>query len=141
MINKTTVLIAEDDDILRELMVYFLERAGFQVLEAADGTEAYSQFLEFKPDVLVSDILMPNGNGIELAKKVIASKRPIPIFLISGYAADKDICDLETSPYWMGVFEKPFNEADLLAKIKLVCHEITTGQFPKNVPAPQLDLM
>jgi len=68
--RKITILLVDDDPSLREVTQYHLERAGYEALTAGNGAEALELFTRHGPDVVVSDIVMPGMDGIELLKRV-----------------------------------------------------------------------
>lgn len=68
--NKKLVLVVEDEDLYRKTLVTKLSISGFSVIEARDGEEGYRTALEKKPDLVLSDIMMPKMNGIDMVKKL-----------------------------------------------------------------------
>ena len=68
----STVLIADDDDEVRELVRDLLEGNGYDVIEASDGHAAWRLLLERRPDLAILDVGMPGLNGIELARDIAA---------------------------------------------------------------------
>lgn len=118
MKNTKKILVVEDNETFRELLVFFLTSEGYNTVEAPNGEIAYEIFIKESPDLVISDILMPVCNGIEFIKRVLASPRPVPLALVSGYTDKEDLSELKKSPYWIGFFEKPFDESMLLDKIK-----------------------
>jgi CheY-like chemotaxis protein len=87
MKDRTQVLVAEDEPMLRILVVEMLESAGFKVIEAGDGVEALN-LLKGNPDVelLISDIKMPGMDGYTLVDAGLALRPSLKIMLMSGYA-------------------------------------------------------
>ena len=83
--NKRTVLVVDDEPDLREIYSYRLELEGYQIFTAESGYEAI-ELLKSKPktvDLVMSDLMMPNGNGIELATFCVSKK--IPVLIASAY--------------------------------------------------------
>src|SRR5688572_16896417 len=80
------VVVADDLDQTREAMTELLERDGHLVSSAPDGAAALELVLRERPDVVVSDVMMPNMNGFELCKAVKAdgATRLIPVVLVTG---------------------------------------------------------
>jgi len=79
------VLLADDDGSIRAALAEALSASGFVVREARSGIEALALFAIERPDAVVSDVSMPNGNGFEVLEKVVASSVPrIPVILVSG---------------------------------------------------------
>jgi two-component system, cell cycle response regulator CpdR len=80
------ILLAEDDDSLRGFLSRALERAGHDVISCADGEEA-ADVLEQDWDLLLTDIVMPGMDGIELARRAAARHPGLRIMFITGFAA------------------------------------------------------
>lgn len=80
-----SVLVAEDDKIIRRLARHILERAGYTVYEAADGLEALAQIKEIKPDLLLLDIMMPHMNGYDVCLTLRSQEETatLPIVIIT----------------------------------------------------------
>jgi len=85
------VLIVEDSDEIRELYAFVLARAGFDVIEAADGEVALKMLDEAQPDVLITDIRTPGLNGIDLIHCIRGMEEwaDLPVIAISGYGEEK----------------------------------------------------
>jgi DNA-binding NtrC family response regulator len=85
---KATILIAEDEEYLRNLLRTILERGGFDVLVAEDAQEALHIAREHdnRIDMLVSDIQMPGMTGLDLAKELKRFVPNLPVLLVSGYS-------------------------------------------------------
>ena len=119
-----TVLVVEDEPALRRLISVSLEKRGYTVLAADDGTEAI-RILENNPgkiDLVVSDIMMPKMNGLELRKKAILLRPEMQFLLISGYAEDT-ISETAHLPQDVGYLEKPFLPAELARKARELLNE------------------
>jgi CheY-like chemotaxis protein len=85
-----TVLLVEDDGQVRGLMRRSLERCGFTVLAASQGSEALEMADEHDGDIdlLITDVIMPNMNGGALAQRLRASRPEVRVLFVSGYGAD-----------------------------------------------------
>jgi two-component system response regulator YesN len=86
VINVLKILIAEDEDIIRKGLVYTIDWLSMDcivVAEASDGEEGYQKILEFKPDVVITDIKMPRMDGIEMARKASEKVKFATIILTS----------------------------------------------------------
>jgi CheY-like chemotaxis protein len=79
------ILLVEDEDRAREVFARVLSRAGYGVLEAADGLQAMSLLEKTRCDLVISDILMPNLNGYALVARIRAKWPNLPIILTSGF--------------------------------------------------------
>jgi CheY-like chemotaxis protein len=124
-----TVLVVEDDPALRRLISVSLEKRGYTILAAEDGTEAI-RILESNPgkiDLVVSDIMMPKLNGLELRKKAILLRPEMRFLLISGYAEDT-IGETAHLPQDAGYLEKPFLPIELARKIRALLNDSDAGR-------------
>jgi CheY-like chemotaxis protein len=112
------VLLAEDDAALRRYIEVLLERAGYEVVSAADGLEAMKCLLTATVDVVVTDAVMPNVSGYELCRFVRSSQHlsHLPIILLSGL----DPKNAETEQV-NAFLAKPITPESLLACIRKVC--------------------
>src|SRR5215471_16166830 len=86
MEGKASILVAEDDDLTRELLVKVLRRDGYQVVEAADGADAMTLLRSRSFDLVLSDIQMAQMSGMELLDQVQKIDPEIPVVLITAYA-------------------------------------------------------
>ena len=87
--NVTKILIAEDDTAVREFASRALVNAGHEVVATADGLQALEALENDEFDLLLSDIVMPELDGIALALKVSRGWPDLPILLMTGYAAER----------------------------------------------------
>lgn len=83
---ESDLLYVEDDQIVRELLSPRLERFVKNLYIAKDGEEGYSKYLEHKPDLILTDISMPNLNGIEMSKRIRDENPNIPIIILSAHS-------------------------------------------------------
>jgi len=89
-VGTETVLVVEDDTIVRSMTVKMLKRLGYTAYEAKNGAEALGVAvkLEWKIDLLLTDVIMPGINGRELARQFIQTKTDLPVLYTSGYTDD-----------------------------------------------------
>jgi signal transduction histidine kinase len=122
--NFETVLVVEDEEIVRELVCEVLEHQGYNVLCASDGIEALNLADGFDGDIhlLVTDVIMPHMNGHELAVKLCALRPDMKVLYVSGYS-DNDIGDHGTLDPRHELLQKPFTPQTLARKIRDVLHE------------------
>jgi DNA-binding response OmpR family regulator len=78
-----SVLVVDDDPVLVEVIEQLLVDEGFDVRHALDGREALSQIAKDKPDIVVTDIMMPKLNGVELARRLRERGIKTPVILMS----------------------------------------------------------
>jgi CheY-like chemotaxis protein len=114
MIDRTPILVAEDEAMLRLIAVEMLQDAGFEVFEAADGAEALD-VLRANPSIelLVSDVKMPRMDGYALVEAGLAFRPELKVLLMTGYSQEppafiQKIQDIQ-------ILRKPFNLERLCA--------------------------
>ena len=122
MEKKNLILIVDDEKEIRQLLKEFLEKNGFDVLEAEDGQKALKLAGEHVPDLVITDMLLPKEHGIEVMQS-IKDKLFLPIIAISGIYKKSEIKEKIADVYIDGFFEKPLNLEEMLACI----HSILNG--------------
>ncbi len=112
-----TILVAEDDPVVRRMAVNALESGGYTTLTARDGIEALAMAVSHPGtvDLLLTDISMPRLNGLALAERFSGDRPSVPILLISGTASG--IAPALKTPVPVAFLEKPFTPSELLAKV------------------------
>jgi signal transduction histidine kinase len=125
--NFETVLVVEDEDIVRELVCEVLEDQGYNILCAPDGIEALRVAEDYDGEIhlLVTDVIMPHMNGHELAGKLSELRPGMKILYVSGYS-DNDIGDHGVLDPRYELLQKPFTPQTLARKIRDVIGE---GQY------------
>jgi CheY-like chemotaxis protein len=110
--GRARVLLVEDDNALRRYVEVTLQRAGYEVLSAADGLEAMKLALTSAVDIVITDAMMPNLSGHELCRFLRDSPQlsHIPIIFLSGMERKEDSLEEE---YADAVFSKPVSAEDL----------------------------
>jgi CheY-like chemotaxis protein len=120
------VLVVEDEELMRSVIVAALSHAGHRVTQAADGHEAVKQFRGDPSDLIITDILMPESDGLDVLIALAREKKKVPVIVMSGIPGEsalylraaKDLGAVRT-------LEKPFTMDVLLAVTKDVLHEHT----------------
>jgi CheY-like chemotaxis protein len=119
--GSETILVAEDEAMLRELAHEFLATAGYTVLEASNGEEAMevSERYEGPLHLLMTDAIMPRMSGRELSGRLRAQRPDIKVLLVSGYTDDTVLQNglLESGTAFL---QKPFTRESLLRKAREV---------------------
>ncbi len=113
------ILLAEDDDSMRRFLKKALERAGHDVVAAAQGDEALTELQLREFDLLLTDIVMPVMDGIELARRAAEIDPAMKIMFITGFAAVALNAQNE-APEDATVLSKPFHLRDLVNEIDRV---------------------
>ena len=112
------ILIVDDERAVRRYVARILQQAGHTVYEAADGDEALELLNSgaVPAELVVSDIVMPRLNGVELLKAMAESRPGVPVILMSAYA-DRELADMGVvAP--CGVLPKPFPADRLLQEVR-----------------------
>ncbi len=128
-----TILLAEDEPLVRRMVREILRLEGYTVLEASEGNEALTlcERHEGVIDLLVTDVVMPGMNGRELAERVARWQPGTRVLFMSGYTDDMavhhGICEVESA-----YLQKPFTATVLMQKVRamLSTDRSTSGQFP-----------
>jgi PAS domain S-box-containing protein len=114
-----TVLVVEDEDAVRGLLLGTLRRAGYRVLEAANGMDAIAVAATHQEpiEILISDVVMPGMNGPDLYDRLVVVRPSLKVLFISGYA-DHAVLNLELLKTGNAFLGKPFTRADLLNNVR-----------------------
>ena len=110
------ILVIDDKEQLRDLLKKMLTRDGHQVFMAQDGEEGVRSFYQFKPDLIITDIIMPNKDGIEVIMEFLNANPELPIIAISGgRRAIKAGFNLDSAEMLgvKGILQKPFTHQQL----------------------------
>ncbi len=117
-IRKLRIVVADDDKRMREFYGEVLSRVGHEVVgAAADGSELVAICLEEQPDLVVTDIRMPNMDGIEAAH-AITSEVEVPFLFVSAYY-DDSLIDEASKAFSYGYLVKPIKQEDLATTIPI----------------------
>lgn len=128
---KQTILVVEDDKMIRELIKIYLTKSGYEVVEAADGEAAKEVFLTEHPCLIILDLMLPKLSGEEFCTWVRAQERnEVSIIMLSAKSRTED----KVNGLKMGADDylvKPFDPEELLAHIEAVLRR--TGQFCQKI--------
>ena len=121
-------LVVEDDVNIAELLMLYLEKDGFEVSIAHDGGRGIEMFNEISPDLVLLDIMLPGEDGMELLRKLKASKKTkdIPVIMVTAKGAEYDKVkglDAGADDY----VTKPFGMMELISRIKAVLRRSAKG--------------
>jgi two-component system, cell cycle response regulator CpdR len=111
------IILAEDDEDMRKFLVKALQNAGYDVVSFGNGMEAYERLKEEPFTLLLTDIVMPEMDGIELARKASDLDPDLKIMFITGFAAVALNPDSQ-APQDAKVLSKPFHLRDLVGEIE-----------------------
>ncbi len=115
------ILVADDEEDLRELVAYRLTRSGYEVIAAEDGLQALSLAREQPPDLMVLDVMMPRLDGYELTRRLRAEEalRAVPVILLTARSQESDVSrgfEVGADDY----LKKPFSPDELVARVRAV---------------------
>lgn len=113
------ILLVDDEPNIIELAQLYLEREGFQIISASDGQAALDAVEEFRPALMVLDLMLPEIDGLDVCRKLRGKGDPVAILMLT--ARDEDIdkilgLELGADDY----LTKPFNPRELVARVKAV---------------------
>ncbi|MFH1538786.1 MAG: sigma-54 dependent transcriptional regulator [bacterium] len=114
---EPTILLVDDDDSLREVTEYHLSQAGYRVFTAKNGMEALDLFSQHKPDVVVTDIAMPEMDGVQLLTKIKSMSEETMVIMITAYGSIESVVEAMQ----MGAcdyIEKPFSSEALKLSVE-----------------------
>jgi two-component system cell cycle sensor histidine kinase/response regulator CckA len=118
-----TILLVDDEDSVRKVLAFPLERDGYTVVQAADGEEALLLAEEHagQIDMMISDVIMPGLDGPSLLKKARQYLGDAPVMFISGYA-ESDFSDLLQDEVGVSFLPKPLDIKTLAERVKQELH-------------------
>jgi DNA-binding response OmpR family regulator len=125
-----TVLVVDDEPIVRDVVVRYLERDGFQTLTASDGDVARALIEERAPNLVVLDVMLPGTDGLSLCRW-IRSRSSLPVILLTarGDEADRIVgLELGADDY----VTKPFSPRELAARVRTVLRRSNGGSLPRE---------
>ncbi|HLR51596.1 MAG TPA: response regulator transcription factor [Candidatus Avamphibacillus sp.] len=135
---KQSVLVVEDDEMIRKLICSYLEKDNYSVVEARDGKEAQSVFLNTHPCLIILDLMLPKMSGEAFCRWVKNIDPDVSIIMLSA----KVRVDDRISGLKMGAdhyMTKPFNPDELMANVEAVLRR--TGQFCQKIVFDGLSIM
>jgi two-component system cell cycle sensor histidine kinase/response regulator CckA len=121
-VNRQTVLLVEDEDVLRGLASRVLRASGCRVLEARYASEALQQWKESADeiDVVVTDVVMPGMSGVQLVERLAAERPTLRVVIMSGFTDANVTEQLSSRPGHVTFLQKPFQPSELLAAVASV---------------------
>jgi DNA-binding response OmpR family regulator len=119
--DRPVVLVADDDDDIRDLVAFRLDRAGYEVLRAGDGQQALDLAREHLPDLAVLDVMMPKLTGYDVTRELRADAATsrIPVILLTARVQEADVArgfEAGADDY----VKKPFSPQELKARVQAV---------------------
>lgn len=113
------ILVADDDSEIRKLLARYMQEQAFRVLLASSCAEVYQRIETHQIDLIILDVMLPDGSGLDLCRDLRASRSNVPIILLTALQEDVDrIIGLEIgADDYLG---KPFNPRELAARVRAV---------------------
>jgi DNA-binding NtrC family response regulator len=124
MIGTETILVVEDEELVRNLVCKTLEAHGYNVIEAQSPDDGLQRVAENKIDLLLTDVVMPVMNGRELYAQVAAIQPDIKVLYMSGYT-DNVIVHHGILEEGVNFLQKPFTVDSLVRKVKRVLSNLS----------------
>jgi CheY-like chemotaxis protein len=117
--EKPKVLVADDERVIADTLAMILNQSGFSARAVYSGEKALELASEFTPDMLISDVIMADLNGIDTAIRMRDLLPEIKILLFSGQAATADLLEkARTNGHEFEILAKPVHPQDLLSKLR-----------------------
>ena len=137
--TNALVLVAEDEPEITDIIVTYLDRAGFRTVTAMDGELALLHFRSFKPDIVLLDVKMPKRDGIDVLRS-IRQASDTPVIMITAMAEEIE----KISTLRLGADDyiiKPFNALEVVERVKAVLRRTRgTIDVSRTVAVGQLDI-
>jgi DNA-binding response OmpR family regulator len=129
-----SVLVVDDEPIVREMVARYLQRDGFEALETADGFTALQLLETRRPDLVVLDVMLPGLDGLEVCRRLHAMSE-LPVILLTGRSEESDrIVGLELGAD--DYITKPFSPRELVARVKAVLRR--SGRFLESAASGRI---
>jgi DNA-binding NtrC family response regulator len=113
-----TILIIDDEEVVRILLRSALEAAGYEVTEAANGREGLELYRQRPANLVITDILMPEMSGLDMLLELTREFLDAKVIAISGAGAEKNVLDVAKLLGARQTFQKPFSMAHLLGAVR-----------------------
>jgi len=118
VVNRTRILVVDDEPDVREMLSLALAQAGYEVDEAADGFAALAKVSRYRPDVVVTDLRMPGMTGVDLLQRLRRIHGDVPVILQTGLET-WDLCTAAEAYGAVTCLVKPIDVEDLVWNIEM----------------------
>jgi len=125
--TKPRLLIVDDEASLRDMLGFVFQKEGFEVRLASNFTEGLADALRSSPDVILCDIKMPDGNGLELLRKVKEENARVPVIMITAHTSTEDAVEAMKAGA-IDYIKKPFDNDELVLIVRRALGEKTLAE-------------
>lgn len=135
------IFCVEDDQGIRDLMIYALNSAGFEAKGFTDGTEFFGALQAGKPELIILDIMLPGDDGITILKRLRgnAATAGIPVIMATAKGTEYDkVIGLDTGAD--DYLAKPFGMMEMVSRVKAVLRRVTPQNIPKTLKVGNLEM-
>lgn len=135
------IFCVEDDQDIRDLMIYALNAAGFEAKGFTDGTEFFCALQTEKPELVMLDIMLPGDDGITILKKLRSNTATadIPVIMATAKGTEYDkVIGLDTGAD--DYLAKPFGMMEMVSRVKAVLRRVTPQNTPKSLKVGNLEI-
>lgn len=140
----TKILVVDDEEPIVDAISYNLKKEGLTVETASDADECISRFLSGHPDLVILDVMLPSGSGLDLCRRLHRHNAALPVLLLTARAAEADCLrgfDAGADDYVV----KPFSMRELMARVHSLLRRSTPSLPPEALatenPAPKSDTL
>lgn len=112
------LLVVDDEEAIRKFIYSVCAKSGYhvEIREAGDGAAGFEEYLSFMPDIVITDVMMPVMDGIELLKKIRETSREVDVILVTGFADTRMVTEALRARA-TNFIEKPFGADDMIAEL------------------------
>jgi two-component system, OmpR family, response regulator len=137
MPDSSTILLVDDEESVRKVLTFPLERDGFTVVQAADGEEALRRFSESAPDLVVLDIMLPKLDGLEVCKRLRATSQ-VPIIMLTARDDELDkVIGLELGAD--DYITKPFSIREFRSRVRALLRRAKAPAHGAGEPEERIE--
>ena len=129
--SKYTILVVDDEELIRNLIVTFLSKLGHSCLTAIDGVDALDKMKENKIDVVITDIKMPNMDGITLTSEILTQYPDLPIMVMTAFEQEYS-AGIAISAGAREFIKKPFSLEEFAIRLHKMINDSQTLRRPKS---------
>ena len=129
--SKYTILVVDDEELIRNLVVTFLSKLGHSCLTAIDGVDALDKMKENKIDVVITDIKMPNMDGITLTSEISIQYPGFPIMVMTAFDEEYS-AGIAISAGAREFIKKPFSLEEFAIRLHKMINDSQTLRRPKS---------